>query len=293
MGSRVDRTTESKCATRPPPASSPACPTPRPTTSTRSCAWRRPPSPPARGRRCSPSDRERCLLRLADLVETHADELQHLIVLENGKLLQAARREVDGSVRFIRYAAGWATKIVGETLDVSFEQTGARFQAYTRREPVGVVGGILPWNMPLSMAVWKAAPALACGCAVVLKPAEETPLSALRLAELAAEAGLPARLAERRDRRRAGRCGTSRAPARGEGVVHRLDRGGAPGGPDGGRAAGPVFARARRQVAGRGVRRRRRRPRRPRTWRGESSTTRGRSAPPGPDSTCTVAASTR
>ncbi|MBP7775623.1 MAG: aldehyde dehydrogenase [Acidobacteria bacterium] len=140
----------------------------------------------------SPSDRERCLLRLADLVEAHADELQHLIVLENGKLLQAARREVDGSVRFIRYAAGWATKIVGETLDVSFEQTGAGFQAYTRREPVGVVGGILPWNMPLSMAVWKAAPALACGCAVVLKPAEETPLSALRLAELAAEAGLPA-----------------------------------------------------------------------------------------------------
>lgn len=140
----------------------------------------------------SPSDRERCLLRLADLLETHSDELQHLIVLENGKLLSAARREVEGSVRFVRYAAGWATKIAGETLDVSVEQPGTRFQAYTRREPVGVVAGILPWNMPLSMAAWKAAPALACGCAVILKPAEETPLSALRFAELAADAGVPA-----------------------------------------------------------------------------------------------------
>ena len=140
----------------------------------------------------TPSDRERCLLRLADLIETHAEELQHLVVLENGKLLSAARREVDGSVRFIRYAAGWATRIAGETLDVNFEQPGMKFEAYTRREPVGVVAGIVPWNMPLSMAVWKAAPALACGCAVVLKPAEETPLSALRLAELAAEAGVPA-----------------------------------------------------------------------------------------------------
>jgi len=140
----------------------------------------------------TPSDRERCLLRLADVVEAHADELQHLIVVENGKLLSAARREVEGSIRFIRYAAGWATKIAGETLDVNFEQPGANFLAYTRREPVGVVAGIVPWNMPLSMAVWKAAPALACGCAVVLKPAEETPLSALRLAELAADAGVPA-----------------------------------------------------------------------------------------------------
>ncbi len=140
----------------------------------------------------SPSNRERCLLRLADLVETCGEELQHLVVLENGKLLQAARREVEGSVRFLRYAAGWATKIAGDTLDVSIEQPGMKFLAYTRREPVGVVAGILPWNMPLSMAVWKAAPALACGCPVVLKPAEETPLSALRLAELAAEAGVPA-----------------------------------------------------------------------------------------------------
>ena len=139
-----------------------------------------------------PAGRERTLLRLADLVESHADELQHLIVIENGKLLSAARREVDSTSRYIRYVAGWATKIGGQTFDVSFDQPGMRFDAFTRREPVGVVAGILPWNMPLSMAAWKAGPALACGCAVILKPAEETPLAALRFAELAAEAGIPA-----------------------------------------------------------------------------------------------------
>jgi phenylacetaldehyde dehydrogenase len=138
-----------------------------------------------------PTARERVLLRLADLIESHADELQHLIVVENGKLLSAARREVEGTLRYVRYVAGWATKISGQTLDASFEQPGMRFDAWTRREPVGIVAGILPWNMPLSMAAWKAAPALACGCAVVLKPAEETPLSTLRFAELAARAGVP------------------------------------------------------------------------------------------------------
>jgi phenylacetaldehyde dehydrogenase len=139
----------------------------------------------------SPAARELILLRLAELVERHAEALQHLIVVENGKLIAAARREVEGVVRFIRYAAGWTTKITGETFDLSVEQSGTRYSAFTRREPVGVVAGILPWNMPLSMAVWKAVPALACGCAVVLKPAEETPLSSLRFAELAAEAGIP------------------------------------------------------------------------------------------------------
>ena len=138
-----------------------------------------------------PAARERVLLRLADLVESHADELQHLIVVENGKLLSAASREVDGTCRYIRYVAGWATKISGQTFDVNCDQPGMRFDALTRREPVGLVAGILPWNMPLSMAAWKAAPALACGCAVVLKPAEETSLSALRFAELAAAAGVP------------------------------------------------------------------------------------------------------
>ncbi len=137
------------------------------------------------------SERERRLLRLADLLEAHAVELTQLLVLENGKLLAAARREVEGSVRFTRYAAGWATKITGDTLDVSLAAPETRFFAYTRREPIGVVGAIIPWNMPLSMAVWKVVPALACGCTVVLKPSEETPLASLRFAELALEAGVP------------------------------------------------------------------------------------------------------
>jgi len=141
--------------------------------------------------RASSAERERVLLALAAAIEAHADELQHLIVLENGKLLSAARREVDGCVRFVRYTAGWATKITGETLDVGFAPAAAGVFAYTRREPVGVVAGIIPWNMPLAMAAWKSVPALMCGCTVVLKPAEEAPLSTLRLAELAYDAGLP------------------------------------------------------------------------------------------------------
>ncbi len=139
----------------------------------------------------APAERERRLLRLADLIDTHTVELTHLLVLENGKLLSAARREVGGSVRFTRYAAGWATKISGDTLDVSMTAADTDFFAYTRREPVGVVAAVIPWNMPLSMAVWKVVPALACGCTVVLKPSEETPLTALRLGELAIDAGIP------------------------------------------------------------------------------------------------------
>src|SRR4029079_11069105 len=127
--------------------------------------------------RAPTTERERVLLALAAAIETHADELQHLIVLENGKLLSAARREVDGCVRFVRYAAGWATKITGHTLDVGTASAPNGVFAYTRREPVGVVAGIIPWNMPLAMAAWKSVPALMCGCTVVLKPSEETPLS--------------------------------------------------------------------------------------------------------------------
>lgn len=139
-----------------------------------------------------PVDREKRLLKLADLLESHAEELQHLIVLENGKLLSAAQREVSGSIKYVRYAAGWTTKIMGDTLDVSMTAPNTRYFAYTVLEPVGVVAGIIPWNFPLNMAVWKAAAALACGCTIVLKPSEEAPLSALRLAELAIEAGIPA-----------------------------------------------------------------------------------------------------
>lgn len=144
--------------------------------------------------RSRPAERERILLKLADLIEQSAEELAELETLNQGKSIFISRAvEVGGSVDWIRYAAGWATKIEGSTLDVSIQAIpGAQYRAMTLREPVGVVGAIIPWNFPLAMAVWKIAPALACGCTVVLKPSEETPLTALRLAELCREAGVPA-----------------------------------------------------------------------------------------------------
>jgi len=140
-----------------------------------------------------PVDRERWLLKLADLLEAHAAEFAELETIDNGKPLVISQRvDVPSAVDFVRYCAGWATKIEGTTVEPSLP--GFRkneFFAYTRREPVGVVGAIIPWNFPLLMAVWKVGPALATGCAIVLKPAEDTPLTALRLAELALEAGFP------------------------------------------------------------------------------------------------------
>ncbi len=142
--------------------------------------------------RTRPVDRERMLLKLADLIEANADELAQLESLDNGKLVFFARVvDVQGTIDFFRYMAGWATKIAGTTLDVSCGMPGDEFQAYTLRQPVGVVGQITPWNFPLAMATWKLAPALATGCAVVLKPAEQTSLTALRLGELILEAGFP------------------------------------------------------------------------------------------------------
>jgi phenylacetaldehyde dehydrogenase len=141
-----------------------------------------------------PADRERILLRFTALVEAHGEELAQLETLNQGKSINISRLlDVGATVEFMRYMAGWATKIEGQTLDVSIPiPAGARFTAYTRREPVGVVAGIVPWNFPLMITAWKLMPALACGCTVVIKPASETPLTALRLAELAAEAGIPA-----------------------------------------------------------------------------------------------------
>ncbi|KDB06385.1 Phenylacetaldehyde dehydrogenase [Burkholderia sp. lig30] len=141
-----------------------------------------------------PADRERILLRLADVIETHAEELAQLETLNQGKSINIARAiEVGATVEYVRYMAGWATKITGETLDVSIPfPPGARYTAFTRKEPVGVVAGIVPWNFPLMIAVWKLIPALAAGCTIVIKPSPETPLTALRLAELATEAGVPA-----------------------------------------------------------------------------------------------------
>lgn len=128
------------------------------------------------------------LWKLGDLVEAHADELAELETRDNGKPYFESRKiDMPMVARNLRYFAGMADKIHGETLPVS-----GPFFNYTRREPLGVVGCIVPWNFPLNIASWKLAPALACGNTVVLKPAEETPLTALRLGELAAEAGFPA-----------------------------------------------------------------------------------------------------
>lgn len=140
-----------------------------------------------------PADRERLLFRLSLLIEEHADELSALETLQSGKLNGLARAiDVGSGAEFVRYMAGWATKLEGQTLQNSIAvPPGARYFTYTLREPVGVVGAIVPWNFPLAIALWKVAPALAAGCTVVLKPSEETPLTALRLAELAMEAGFP------------------------------------------------------------------------------------------------------
>ena len=138
-------------------------------------------------RRASPHRRSLLLWRLADLVDEHADELGLLEVQDNGKPYFEARRiDVPSVAQTLRYYAGVADKIQGDTIAVP-----GPYLNYTLREPVGVVGAIIPWNFPLSMASWKVAPALACGNTVVLKPAEQTPLTALRLGELASEAGFP------------------------------------------------------------------------------------------------------
>lgn len=137
-------------------------------------------------------DRSLLLYRLADLIERDAQELAVLECIDNGKPATLTKAvEIEGSIKTFRYFAGWPTKFGGETLPVS-PRSGAKILNYTTREPVGVCGLIVPWNYPMSMAAWKVAPALAAGCTVILKPAEQTPLTALRLAELALEAGFPA-----------------------------------------------------------------------------------------------------
>lgn len=139
-----------------------------------------------------PADRERILLRLADLVEQRAEAFAQLASLEQGKSINIARAiEVGASIDWIRFAAGLATKITGRTFDTSLPGGPEHWTTYTRREPVGVVAAITPWNFPLMIAVWKVLPALAAGCSVVLKPAETTPLTALMLANVALEAGVP------------------------------------------------------------------------------------------------------
>ena len=143
--------------------------------------------------RMTPSERGRIIWRIGDLILEHTDELAQLESLDNGKPFAVAQAaDVPLAADLFHYMAGWATKIEGNTINISVPyMPGANFHSYTLREPVGVVGQIIPWNFPLLMAAWKLGPALATGNCVVLKPAEQTPLTALRLAGLIAEAGVP------------------------------------------------------------------------------------------------------
>lgn len=134
-----------------------------------------------------PAERARVLHRLGDLILENADEIARLETMDNGKPIFESRHiDIPMVAGCFHYFSGWASKLTGETTDVS-----PAFFTYTLREPVGVVGAIIPWNFPMIMVGWKTAPALAAGNTVVLKPAAETPLSAIRIGELALEAGLP------------------------------------------------------------------------------------------------------
>src|SRR5712671_1057114 len=133
------------------------------------------------------SQRGNLLYKLAELIEKHADELAQLEALDNGKPYSVARAaDLPLTIACYRYYAGWADKVQGKTIPVQ-----GRYFCYTKHEPVGVVGQIIPWNFPLLMQAWKLGPALSTGCTVVMKPAEQTPLSALRVGELILEAGFP------------------------------------------------------------------------------------------------------
>jgi acyl-CoA reductase-like NAD-dependent aldehyde dehydrogenase len=138
-------------------------------------------------RKMSTAQRAKLMFKLADLVEKNADELAQLETLDNGKPINESKYvDVPQTIETFRYYGGWATKIEGETINAN-----PNMFTYTLREPVGVVGQIIPWNFPMLMAAWKLGPALACGNAIVLKPAEQTPLTALRIGELILEAGFP------------------------------------------------------------------------------------------------------
>lgn len=139
-------------------------------------------------RRMSGYERGNLMFKFADLIEKNRDELAQLESLDNGKPAAVANAaDVQLSIDCYRYYAGWADKIHGDTIPAH-----GPFHAYTKKEPVGVVGQIIPWNFPMLMQAWKWGPALAAGCTIVLKPAELTSLTALRVGELALEAGIPA-----------------------------------------------------------------------------------------------------
>jgi len=140
-------------------------------------------------RRLKPLERERLLHHLADLIEANATELAEIESIDMGKSVSQARDiDIQGTIDTIRYFAGWASKLHGRTVEPSLP---GNYLAYTRKEPIGVVAAIVPWNFPLQTMAWKLAAALAVGCTVVVKPAELTSLSTLRFAELVQEAGIP------------------------------------------------------------------------------------------------------
>lgn len=142
----------------------------------------------------APATRGHVLLKLADLLEQHREELAQIETCQSGKIIQISRAfEVDQAAHFLRYYAGWATKISGQSITPSLPSfAGERYTALTLREPVGVVVGIVPWNFSTMIAIWKLASALTTGCSIIIKPSEFTPLTILRIAELATQAGLPA-----------------------------------------------------------------------------------------------------
>jgi len=140
------------------------------------------------GKNVTGVERSRLIYKLADLIERDAQELAELETLNNGKPVKIARDfDIGDSVQCLRYYAGWADKITGQTLEVNNKTK----LAFTRHEPVGVCGQIIPWNYPINMWAWKVAPAAAVGCTIVMKPSELTPLTALKLSELVKEAGFP------------------------------------------------------------------------------------------------------
>jgi phenylacetaldehyde dehydrogenase len=141
----------------------------------------------------APAERQRIVWRIGDLIMAHQEELAQLEALDNGKPISIARAaDIPLAAEMFQYMAGWATKLNGEQIGLTVPYApGAEWHAYTRREPVGVCGQIIPWNFPLLMAAWKLAPALATGNTIVMKLAEETPLSGLKLAEIMQEAGVP------------------------------------------------------------------------------------------------------
>ncbi len=141
-------------------------------------------------RKMNAHDRQNRLFKLAQLIRANLDELAELETLDTGKpIFESSKFDIPQAAECFEYYAGWVTKITGDTIPVSH---GGDALAYTLREPIGVCGLITPWNFPLQMVAWKAAPALACGNTIVIKPAEQTPLTALRFAELSLEAGIPA-----------------------------------------------------------------------------------------------------